>query len=50
MNGDGIMDVIQWHEGTVAPQLHDWMYESGVTASAFENKSGFINIWYGNEK
>lgn len=49
MNADGIMDVVQWHEGTVAPQLHSWMYESGVNVSAFENKSGFINIWYGHE-
>lgn len=50
MNGDGVMDVIQWHTGTVVPTLHDWMYEAGVNASAFENKSGFINIWYGNEE
>ena len=50
MNGDGVMDVIQWHRGTDVPKLQDWMYEAGVTTSAFENKSGFINIWYGNEE
>lgn len=49
MNNDGIMDLVQWHTGTVAPDLHDWMYDAGVDASAFENKSGYINIWYGNE-
>ena len=50
MNNDGLMDVVQWHIGTVVPDLHDWMKEANATPSAFENKSGFINIWYGNEK
>lgn len=49
MNEDGIVDLVQWHKGTVVPDLHDWMYEAGVDASAFENKSGYVQIWYGTQ-
>ena len=46
MNEDGVVDLVQWHKGTVVPVLHDWMYEAEVDASAFENKSGYVHIWY----
>ncbi len=49
MNEDGVVDLVQWHKGTVVPVLHDWMYEAEVDASAFENKSGYVHIWYGSQ-
>lgn len=49
MNEDGVVDLVQWHTGTVVPVLHDWMYEAEVDASAFENESGYVHIWYGSQ-
>ena len=49
MNEDGVVDLVQWHKGTVVPVLHDWMYEAEFDASAFENKSGYVHIWYGSQ-
>ena len=50
MNNDGIMDIVQWHVGTVVPDLHEYMYAQGVNPDAFKNKSGYIGIWYGIEQ
>ena len=43
LNGDGITDLIQYHTGTQVPNLPEWVNDG----TAFENKSGYINIWYG---
>ena len=50
INNDGVMDLLQWHNGTVVPDLHQYMYDLGVDANAFKNQSGYIGIWYGIEQ
>lgn len=45
LNGDGIIDLIQYHIGVMVPNLPE--HVQGGDLTPFENKSGQISIWYG---
>ena len=47
LNDDGITDMVQFHEGSVTPNLYDFVFEQGSDGTVFENQSGLISVWYG---